>query len=76
MTDEEYPKEEIERRARATAHRMLNTPPQPRRKSADATTESPGYKLGRQQPGPLKGPAPASPNQESAGKLARRPRPR
>jgi hypothetical protein len=55
--NEELPKEEAERRAQAVARRMLNTPPQPRKKAAEAPAGSPGYKLGRQQPGPAKAPA-------------------
>lgn len=33
MPDEEYTPEEAERRARAVARRMLNTPPQPKKKA-------------------------------------------
>jgi hypothetical protein len=51
--NEELPKEEAERRAQAVARRMLITPPQLRAKPVDAVPESPGYKLGRQQPGPV-----------------------
>jgi len=54
--NEELPKEESARRAQAVARRMPNTPPQPRTKPVDAALESPGYKLGRQQPGPAKAP--------------------
>jgi hypothetical protein len=54
--NKELPKDEAERRAQAVAGRMLNTPPQPRTKPVNAAPESPGYKLGRQQPGPAKAP--------------------
>ena len=50
--NEEYPKEEAERRAAANLARMLATPPKPKKKAAEAPVGPPGYKLGRQQPGP------------------------
>ena len=52
MDDQEDTKEEAERRAQAVARRMLNTPLQPKKKPPEAAAGSPGYKLGRQQPGP------------------------
>jgi hypothetical protein len=53
---DDYTPEEAKQRAFALARRLLNTSPQPRTKPADAAAQSPGYKLGRQQPGPAKAP--------------------
>jgi hypothetical protein len=53
---EEYTNEEAEWRAAENLRRMLATPPQPKKKPVNAAPESPGYKLGRQQPGPAKAP--------------------
>jgi hypothetical protein len=61
MDDQEYTKEVAERRAQAVARPMLNTPPQPKKKKPpEAASGSPGYKLGRQQPGPAKAPVRAA----------------
>ena len=41
--DDDYPPEEAERRAKATAHRLLNTPPRPhltKRQEAERANQS------------------------------------
>jgi hypothetical protein len=43
-TPGEYTPEEAERRAKETAHRLLNTPPKPRTKSPKRTPEPNGPK--------------------------------
>ena len=42
MTDSEIPTEEVERRARELARRVMSKPPQPRAKPKSSTKSDPG----------------------------------
>jgi hypothetical protein len=51
MQDEEYPKEEAERRALANLKRMIATPPQPKKKPATPAHSAPSKPGKRGQAG-------------------------